>query len=113
VLTLPLKVKDTKRDPQGRLTTYSFAAPAQPVIYRPGESLEMSLALREGRVLTWLDKRTRTYAFECLSRPPRLHDKGQRPQVGTRADDIVLTFDTPVPDVPDALPSITDKPDRP
>jgi hypothetical protein len=115
VLTLPLKVKDTKRDPQARLTTYFFGGPLQktPVNYRPGESLDMSLALREGRVLTWLDKRTRTYAFECLGRPPRLHDKGQRPQVGTRADDIVLTFDTPIPEVPDALPSLTEKTDRP
>src|SRR5262249_10951050 len=106
--------KDTKRDPQARLTTYFFGSNAlQTITYRPGESLEMSLALREGRVLTWLDKRTRTYAFECLGRPPRLHDKGQRPQVGTRAHDIALTFDTPLPEVPDALPSLTEKTDRP
>ena len=108
VLTLPLEVKETKRDPQARTTTYFFKAALQTVTYRPGEAFEMSLPLREGRVLTWLDKRTRTYAFECLSRPPRLHDKGQRPQLGTRADDIVLTFDTPVPDVPDALPALGD-----
>jgi hypothetical protein len=49
----------------------------------------------------WSDSRTKTYAFEALSRPPRL---GPRGQAGERADGIVLRWSVSPPSVPDLLP---------
>src|SRR5262249_43386554 len=64
VLSFPLDLSRTRRDPQARVTTYTFQGPLQRATYRPGEAFEVSLGLREGKALTWRGARTQSYAFE-------------------------------------------------
>ena len=110
LLRLPLNLASTKDDPQERLKTYVFKAEPQTALYHPGEAFEVSLPLRQGKVLTWPGKGT--YAFECLTRQPRLHDKDQAPRRGAAVDGVVLTL-TPeagkgLPRIPDAFPSLAE-----
>jgi hypothetical protein len=113
--TFPLKPDQTKRDPNARATTYSFEGTEQQLVYRPGDTFEVSLPLRNGKFLLWTGSRTRTYAFECLGRSPLLVDNDQGPEVARRVDDIVLQLDynrQELPGIPEALPTVTTRPER-
>ncbi len=112
-LTLRLEPDKVERDRQERRTTYSFAGNLQRLVYRPGQSFEVTLPLRNGRVLTWQQSRTRSYAFEALSQPPRLHKEDQRPQDGLSASGVRLSLEAveAQPPIPDALPAVAGRPE--
>lgn len=110
LLRFSLDLTKGKDDPQERQKTYVFKGEEQTMAYHPGEAFEVSVPLRQSKVLTWPGKGT--YAFECLTRPPQLHDKDQPPQRGAAIDGVVLALmpaaGKSLPRIPDAFPSLAD-----
>ena len=105
-LRFPLDLTQTKADAQERLTTYVFKGRLTPVTYRPGEAFEASVSLLQGKVLTWQGKGA--YAFDAVTRPPRLHDRGQPTRRGVVVEGVVLSPRLAAgqffPRLPDAFP---------
>jgi hypothetical protein len=98
-----------ERDAQRRVWTYQFRpAEGQRLTYRPGDSLWVTLPLRDDLAFTWVRCHSLQYQFERIVRPPWLHKKGDDPSTGTLEQRVKLTVTPPdgVPRVPDLLPVV-------
>lgn len=111
-LEFNLKEDEGKRDPQNRLTLYSFTRESPAVMdYRPGDIFWAELPVqREGEpgdwILTWARTRSAIYQFECLGRAPRLHRKEEKNTSGMLLEDVKLSWEGNVPKVPDLIPVV-------
>jgi hypothetical protein len=98
-----------ERDPQRRVWTYSYRVrDGQTLTYRPGDALWAKLPLRDDWMLTWVRCHSLMYQFERLTRPPRLHKKGEATTSGTLEEGVRLTIlpADGVPRVPDLMPVV-------
>jgi hypothetical protein len=93
---------------------YSFVSKGGSALtYQPGEFFFASLPVKkdgdagEWR-LTWARRRSALWAFEALSRPPRLHRADQENTEGELLEDVTLKILPPggVPKVPDLVPVV-------
>jgi GTPase SAR1 family protein len=112
-LTFRLTDDEGHRDPQARVTRYSFGRDkGAALVYRPGDVLYAVLPVKkDGQgdwVLTWARSRSQVYQFERLVRPPRLHRQDQENTQGELLDDVHLAIQPAqgVPAVPDLMPVV-------
>jgi hypothetical protein len=80
------------------------------LVYRPGEELWARLDVivdgEKGWRLTWLRGRSEVYELEHLSQQaPQLH-RGDDLSAGRPAKGVTLTFNPPLPHVPDLIPEV-------
>lgn len=108
--------EDGRRDPRRRVTEYAFRPAADAsFVYRPGDTLSAELPLRDVDnqewQFTWTSSRSQVFAFERLSRPPRLHRKDQESALGKVVEEVTLTVmpERGLPVVPDLLPAVAAK----
>jgi hypothetical protein len=108
VYEFPIDERNKEVDAQNLRTVYPFKASGKRLVLRAGEPCTATLQLRNGQTFTWNDSRTRTFAFEALTRPPRMHEAGREPADGMRADGVVLRFESrpTFPAIPDLLPAV-------
>jgi hypothetical protein len=116
VLTLRLADDEGQRDPQRRVTVYSFLrSSGTDFVYRPGDMAYADLPVKkDGQgdwMLTWARARSEGYQFERLVRPPRLHRKAQENIEGDLLGDVSTSLlpERGVPKVPDLLPIVMSK----
>jgi hypothetical protein len=99
-----------ERDPERRVWTYQFrVAEERTLTYRPGDALWATLPLRDDWMFTWVRSRSLTYRFELLTRPPRLHKRGEEAATrGTLEEEVRLTIIPAdgVPRLPDLIPKV-------
>jgi hypothetical protein len=107
---------DGRRDPDRRITSYSFTRDTGVAFsYRPGDTLYASLPVKlEGAgdwLLTWSRCRSEVFQFERLVRPPRLHARDQDNLQGELVEDLVIIYlpEHGIPRVPDLLPIVKPK----
>lgn len=107
-------VGDSQRDPQRRVTVYTFRPTdgKGALTYQPGEELWATLPLRDADkgawMFTWARSRSEVYQHERLTRPPRLHRPDQENIAGELAVGVVLraTKGSGIPPVPDLMPVV-------
>jgi hypothetical protein len=110
-------VGDLQRDPQRRVTTYTFrpVAGSGTLTYQPGDDLWATLPLKDADnrewIFTWARSRSEVYQQERLHLPPRLHRRDQENTAGELATGVVLraTEGQGVPPVPDLMPVVISK----
>jgi hypothetical protein len=105
--TISLKPDGEQRDKQ--TVVYVFAGDGK-ATYRPGDTFYGELAVRRGdrdMRLTWYGGRTRSFQFECLVMPPRMHAPDQTYSDGPVADGVSLAvIDGTLPMVPPLIPNV-------
>jgi hypothetical protein len=126
---------DEKHDVRRQTTRYVFRPSAGVTLtYRPGESFWADLPVKRAKTgagglnsgttdpvfesdwfFTWARARSLVYQFECLSWPPRLHRKDQENTQGEIAEGVVVEIspEKGLPAIPDLLPEVPLKRDRP
>jgi hypothetical protein len=104
-----------QHDAQRGVKLYVYEAEKQQtMLYRPGDVFWAVLPLRGDEEkrdqewsLTWARGRSELYQFERLSRPPRLHLKGQPNTEGEIVEDVTVTINQgSLPSVPDLMPVV-------
>ena len=105
--TVTLKPDGDQRDKQ--TVVHVFAGDGK-VTYRPGDTFYAELAVKRGdrdMRLTWFGGRTRSFQFECLALPPRLHAPEQNYSDGPVAEGVSLAVvEGTVPTVPALIPNV-------
>ncbi len=103
-----------QQDAAGKRTRYTFQPKgAATLTYRPGETLHAELPVKSGEdeswLLSWDRSRSRTYQFEALARPPRLHHKAPADAAGSVEREVSLSVvpDSGLPAVPALVPDLS------
>ena len=105
--TISLKPEGEQREKQ--TVVYVFAGEGK-VTYRPGDTFYAELAVKRGdrdMKFTWYGGRTRSFQFECLALPPRMHAPDQTYSEGPAAEGVsVAVVEGTLPIVPALLPTV-------
>ena len=75
--------------------------------YRPGDDFWARLDLPDGMRFTWVKCRSQRWQFECLVRPPWLHEVSKSPSKGTLEKKVQLRMSAEsLPALPGLLPAV-------
>jgi GTPase SAR1 family protein len=77
------------------------------VTYKPGDDFWATLELPNGMRFTWMKCRSQRWQFECLARPPWLHEVSKSPSKGSLEKKVQLrVIKGSLPALPDLLPAV-------